>query len=248
MPPSGHRGPIWRHGRSPSSCVQPSASFGTRSGGLSASRPDLVRRGPDSLGYLVGLAGVVLAGPRRPPAGYRRAHTVEMLFLVPVVFVATRWGIRLAVVASLAALSIYDLLFVRQRWPAFHRLAARRAVDPAGAAVHRDGHRPAWRLGAARSRAGARGRGAAAVRRAEVGAVARRLARPAHAAGLDQGGRDRPAPPTGAQLDETTARAAERHRRGDRSADPLVANLLDLSRIEGRQPARSRRTGTTWAS
>jgi K+-sensing histidine kinase KdpD len=74
--------------------------------------PGLTSRASIALGYLVGLAGVGLAGLVIALLG-TGVHTGPMLFLVPVLFTATRWGIRPALVASVAAVVSYDLLVVR---------------------------------------------------------------------------------------------------------------------------------------
>jgi K+-sensing histidine kinase KdpD len=74
--------------------------------------PELTSRAWIVLGYVIGLAGVGLAGFTIHLLG-TGVHTGPMLFLVPVLFVATRWGIRPALVASAASVIAYDLLVVR---------------------------------------------------------------------------------------------------------------------------------------
>jgi K+-sensing histidine kinase KdpD len=71
--------------------------------------PELTSRAWIALGYVIGLVGVGLAGFTIHLLG-TGVHTGPMLLLVPVLFVATRWGIRPALVASAASVITYDLV------------------------------------------------------------------------------------------------------------------------------------------
>jgi K+-sensing histidine kinase KdpD len=181
-------------------------------------------------GYAVGIVGVGLASLAIGLLG-PNVRTSEMLYLVPVVFVATRWGIRPAVAASLAAFLIYDSLFVLP----LGLLPSNRPDDLLTLAVLLFTAIVTGQLGAWARRVSERAREAELLRQTDelksalLHAVSHDLRTPlasikAAVTGLLQ---------SGARLDET-----DRHEllsAIDEETDRLthlVSNLLDLSRIE----------------